>query len=556
MSLTQFARRSRPIAVAVAAGLALTVALGNPADAVKPDGSRATVMLETGDATGNPANAITSGWWGHEGGAGPAGTGTTFLSLDASDGNGTVNDASIAALLAAMGTDDLSKISYAIVPTTADGSNEAPTVSAGENAAEAFDWVMYQGFGNGLNGSTATNDSVATVSTLAQVTAWVQAGRPVQNYDNSLVLHDATAPGNPVSTAPQGSSILNTWPAGTQLSLVAYVTNGMDADLDNQVPLVAVGADGKAKTAWMPFTTVANPSSAIRTSAGYQVVGAYAPTITLSSSVAGSAGSLTATIKNKSNATATDATGNVEFAPVVNGVRGTATAVPVANGVATLSITGFTPGTTKTYDVRYVPDAPAQATYLTTDYTRKTLLNPVATTTALSVRGGSTDTITATVTPGAAGKVTFKDGSTVIGALSVSPSVRTVKVVRKLTAGKHIVSAIFTPSNPGAYKASSAAKAVWQPRITTALKPLRPARGTRPKLTVRVAATGAVVSGRVTLVFDPPKGLTKRITVTLRAGAVTVALPRVVRGLTRVTVMYLGNTQVLAANKAISFRVS
>lgn len=554
MSVTLLARgRTRRIAATLTASLALALAFGGPSQAiVKPAGSRAAVMLETGDVTGNPTHAITSGWWGHEGGAGNGtGSGSTFLSMDASDGNGTVNDTTTAALLAAMGTDDLSKIAFAIVPTSADGSAEAPTVTAGENAAEAFHWVMYQGFGGSLNGTTNTNDSVATVSTLAQVTAWVQAGRPVQSFDDNLVMHDATAPGSPVSTAPQGTSILDTWPAGTELSLVAFVTDGLDPDLDNQVPLVAVGPGNKAKTAWMPFTTVAKPGDPVRTSAGYQVAGAYAPTVSLSKSVAGTTATLTATVKNKAGAVATDATGTVEFAPVVNGTRGTATAVAAANGTATWSV-NLAPGATATYDARYVPDTPGQATYLTSDWARTTVVSQTATSTAVQVTGGGTNTITATVTPAAAGQVTFKDGATTLGAAPVSGG-RAV-LVTGLAAGTHALQAVFTPSD-SSYLGSTGATTVWKPSIAASVKPKLVKHGSRPVISVQVVAPGTAVSGSVVIVFDPPKGATKTITVTVVGGVAKVKLPKTVKGKTKLSLTYAGNGSVLGAAQPMVLKV-
>jgi len=558
MSLTTFARSRSRAALALVAGLVLAGAVSSPAGAVKPAGSLASVQLETGSsASGNPANAITSGWWGHEGGANNGtGSGSTYLSLDASNGAGTVDDASIAALLAAMGTDDLSKVAYAIVATSADGSAERPTITPGENAAEAFGWILYQGFGGALNGTSNANDSVTTVSTLAQVSAWVAAGRPVQNYDNNLVLHDATAPGNPVSIAPQGSSILKTWPAGTHLSLVAYVTNGTDPDLDNQVPIVAAGGDGKAKSAWLPLTTVAKPGDAVRTSAGYEVVGAYAPTVSAAATYTSSGASLTATVKDKVSATATNATGTIEFRLVTGGVQGAPTSVPTVNGVATLSLPGFTSGT-KTYDARYVPDGPASATYLTSADKRTTMTVPTATTTTLSVVGGSTsDTLTATVSPKTAGTVKFYDGTTLLKSMSVSTSTGKAIYKKLLSAKKHLLKATFTPTS-ASYKAStSATKTVYKPTISITKSPSTVRHGTYPKLTVKVVATGATVSGTITITYDPASGSTKTITATLSGGAKTVTLPKSVAGTTKITVKYNGHGSVLAATKTYSYKVS
>lgn len=557
MSVTLAPRRwtSRAAAAAVAALALSTLALQGPAEAFKPDGSRAEVMLETGDVTADPANAITSGWWGHEGSSGPSGTGSTYLSLNGANGAGVVNDASIAALLSAMGTTDLSNIFYAVVPASADGSNEAPSVAVGENAAEAFDWVTTSNFGTAWSGSSAANDSVVTVSTLSQLTAWVAAGRPVQGYDNSLVLHDVTAPDNPVSAAPQGTSILNTWPAGTDLSLVAYVADGMDPDLDNQIPIVARDGSGKAKTAWIPFTTVASPTSALRTSAGYQLAGPYAPTLSLADTFVGTDGTLTATVKTKAGVAATDATGAVEFAQVVGGVAGTPTSVPVeADGTAALPITGLAAGGLRTYDVRYVPDSGAAALYLTTAWKRYSVINELPTTTKLVIKGGTTDTFTATVTPTAtAGTVAFKDGSKSLGSASVSGGKATLK--KLLTAGKHTVTATFTPSDTS-FGVSSATKDVWAPKVVGSVSPKKVKVGNKPKLTITVTSPGTSPAGtaKVTVAAGgKPTTLTVKISA---KGKATVTLPKAKRGTTKVTISYQGNAKVLASVKSLTYKVT
>lgn len=558
MSVTRAPRRwmSRVAAGAVATLALTSLALAGPAEAYKPDGSRAEVLLEPVEATGVPAHGLTSGWWGHEGAATPTGTATTCLSLNAANEAGVVDDASLAALLTAMGATDLSSIFYAIVPTSADGSNEAPSVAVGQNAAEVFDWVINDaGFGTALAGTPNANDSVATVSTASQITAWVAAGRPVQGFDNNLVLHDVLAPGNPVSTTPRGTSILNTWPAGTQLSLVAYVGDGWDPDTENTVPIVARGGDGKAKVAWIPFTTVASPSSALRTSAGYQLAGPYAPTLGLADAFTGSDGTLTATIKTKAGAVATDATGTVEFAPVVGGVRQAATSVTVSNGVADLPISGLAPGAAKSYDVRYVPDSGAQALYLTTAWKRYSVINELPTTTALSIKGGTTTTFTAAVTPtSAAGTVTFTDGAKALGQATVSGGKATLK--KALSTGKHTVTATFAPSDT-TYGGSSASKTVWTPKLTGSVTPTKVKAGSKPKLTVTVTAKGASVAAKAKVTVAAPGSKPTTLTVTINAkGKGTVTLPKAKKGTTKVTISYPGTSTVLAASAKLSFKAS
>ncbi|MFL6059917.1 MAG: hypothetical protein ACJ72E_01705 [Marmoricola sp.] len=542
-------RRTRVMAAGLVAGLlAAPLALGSPANAVQPAGSRVAVLIENGKTTPNditfdPANANASGWWGHEGGANNGtGTNQTFLSMDGSGTAGTT-DQKVAALMAAMGTDDISKIGFVIVPTSADGSNEDPSVTAGQNVGEVFSngWILDDGgLGVGLSGTAQPNDSVAMVSTLTQIQNWVGAGKPLQGFDSSLQLHDVSAPGQPVSTNPKGTSILNTWAAGTDLSLVAYVTNGTDPDLQNVIPLVA-SSSGKAETAWLQFTTVAKPGDALRTSAGYQVVGAYAPTVAVTASYSGSTATLTATVKNKLGGTATDATGSIDFAQFVGGVDQTPTSVAITAGTgqAKLDIPGFTSGS-RTYHVSYSPDVAAQGTYLPSGQATITI---ASTTTSLSAVGGATDTMTATVSPKVAGKVVFKDNNVTIGTVNAVNGV--AKYAKKLAYGKHVLTAIFTPTNTS-YKPSTASATRYQGKIATVLTPKKGRHGVRPKVTVKITA-GVVATGKVTIVFDPPTGPTKKFVVTLKNGAATLLLPKTVKGKTKVTALY-GGGSVLAIN--------
>jgi hypothetical protein len=563
MSVKSLVRhRTRVLAVSLASALAVGGVLVSttPADAVQPAGSLAAVQIEWGDQTALPGAAKSSGWWGHEGGVGPAGAQSTVLSMDASNANGQLD---VAGLKAKLGTDDTDKIYYAIVPFSADGSNERPGVTAGQNAGQAFPAgtrFLDRVFGGTINGSAAANDFGVTVSTLPQLTDYVAAGMPLQDYDTSLHLHDIQAPGSPVSPTPQGTSIYSTWAAGTHLSLVAYVVAGLDPAVGNQIPVMAVGADAKAKSAWLSFTTVASPTSAVRTSAGYITEGAYAPTVSLSHTFTGSTATLTGTVKSSANATADDASGKLEFYPVVNGTRAAlpSASVVTVTGTASTQVTGFTSGSTKVYDVRYVPDAAATSTYQTSEFVRRTMIAPVtqaATSTKLTISGVATRTFTATVAPKVAGKVVFKNGTVTMGTVAVSTSTGTARLAKALTAGKHVITATFTPTS-AAYKTSTASKTIWQPGLTATLTPAKGKHGVAPTLKIKVAATGALVSGRVVITFDPPKGATKKFTVTLVKGLATKKLPKTVKGSTRITVAYGGNTQILTGTKVLTFKAS
>jgi hypothetical protein len=252
------------VAVMVTAGIAGVTAL---AIAATPQGSSAEVIFETGKKgpIGDPGYAVVNGWWGHEG---RAKSGTTYFSLNGADSQGVVTTSSIAALHRRLSDGgSFSKLRVAFVPASRDGSTERPRVHAGELAGEAFTWWTDMGVGSGIAGSRTANDSGTFVSTQQQWDKFWHAGRPVQAFDARLVLHDIS--NNAVSVTPEGTSILNTWPAGTRISVVLYVSDGYNNELE---PRVKVGPDGRALSAWLTLQTVARPGDRVRTSAGYRVL--------------------------------------------------------------------------------------------------------------------------------------------------------------------------------------------------------------------------------------------------------------------------------------------
>jgi hypothetical protein len=268
---------ARPGLRAAAFLAAFLVALGplaigmRAAQAEPPKGSLGEVMFETGNTTGVPASAIIDGWWGHEGGKNGNGTGTTFISMNAADDTGAVTDASIAALHKALGDEGtFDQLRVAFVPYSADGSQERPPVTKGENVADVYPWFADRGMGSPLTGSP--NDSVATVSTGAEYKKWWDAGQPLQGYTKDLGVVDiADDSSTRPAAAPQGKSILDRWPAGQKISMVLYLSDGTDKTRPG-LPTVAVGPDGRAMASWLTFRTVADPDDPSRSSAGYHVL--------------------------------------------------------------------------------------------------------------------------------------------------------------------------------------------------------------------------------------------------------------------------------------------
>src|SRR5690348_14288724 len=254
------------------AALALAATgLGLAAPAIATPSSPVQAFVETGSFTADPVNAISAGWWGHEG-AGR--TGTSVFSLDGKGSAPSPTSTTLAAQLALIGPDaTVNNLHVAFVLTSSDGSAEKPTVIAGETVGQAFQWFDASSVAHSLAGNPNSNDYVDALSTETSYNAWFNAGQPVYGFDDNLVAHDAALPGDPVSGAHAiGTSILNTWAAGAHISLVYYVSTANNA---NNEPIVTVGPDGHAETAWMPFTTVAMPSDHSRDPVGSTFAASY-----------------------------------------------------------------------------------------------------------------------------------------------------------------------------------------------------------------------------------------------------------------------------------------
>lgn len=432
-------------AAAVAVPLALVAFTAVPAQAFKPAGSPAELMFES-SVSGNLNNAIQHGWFGHEGNAAaPTGTNPTVLSADYTSGQ-----------LQAAFTNPDDNLRVVFVPQTSSGASEHPVATTGQTVDQVFGpnaRFADQGLFAGLNGTGNANDSVLTVSTGAEFDAWFGAGQPLQGYNNNLQLIDIGP--NTVSATPQGKSVLDAWPAGTQLSMVFYETNG---SYTNGKPQVLAGADGHAKTAWLNFTTVGSPSSALRTSAGYNVTsfGAIPQNThtTLSTSVpgpvaAGTAISLTATVAPNTGTNVP--AGSVEFfdgatslgtGTLVGGTfTKTGVVLPVGSGHSLTAV--YTPTNTATLAFNTSTSSPAIPF----------VVNGISTTTSAAATPGAdytapvSFTATVTPTPGVTGSVVWKEGgTTVAGPSTIDPTTGLATGTHTFTVGgDHVITAFFTP---------------------------------------------------------------------------------------------------------------
>lgn len=221
------------------------------------------VFTEAATFTGDPANALQEGWWGHEG---PGHDEGTAFSLDKST-------------FESSGMGDGTTLGIAFVPMSKDptklGSAERPTGVEGRTAGEVFKWFTTVAPVDVWRSEGAGANSVAKVLTKDEFAKWLASGRPQVYFDENLVAHDALATNGPIVANPPGKSVLNRWPAGTKVSLVVFQTTGQF--VSSVEPYVAADPDGNAITAWVSFETVASPDRSAETSAGYRLLPTAAP---------------------------------------------------------------------------------------------------------------------------------------------------------------------------------------------------------------------------------------------------------------------------------------
>lgn len=442
-----FTRRRRIVAgLAATAVPAALLALAPAADAANPTGSNYELFFET-NLTGDPANKIVGGGrWGHEGAS----------HLEATTVSGDLTDGG-AALAAAFGgnTDNFALV---FVPTSANGSAEEPTVTAGQTVADAYPYFTEIGFATAMQGaSNPSNDQVLLVSTAAEWADWTADGKPSQiASSNDLVLHDAVRPGAPVSAHPKGKSILNRWAAGQNMSAVIVKTTGAFV---NGIPVIDAST-GHAEAAWVPFTTAVDP--AIGTTSGIATSGAYnfavAPATTTTTSLAVTETSpqletatlhLTATVSPAAAGTVTfkDGSTTVGSAPVSGGSAAITASLPAGSHNLTAA---FAPADTAAYAA-----STSSAVPFTTTATPAVATTTVVSIPAGAIASGDSVPVTASVTPtSAVGAVQFKADGVNFG--SPVPLVSGVASTSwTAVGGGHNISAAFIPANPAAFTPST-----------------------------------------------------------------------------------------------------
>ncbi|GEK18454.1 S8 family serine peptidase [Cellulomonas persica] len=188
---------------------------------------------------------------------------------------------------------------------------------------------------------------------------------------------------------------------------------------------------------------------------------------------------------------------------------------------------------------------------------------PTKTTTKLAVSGGTSygqkATLTATVSPAAAGRVTFYDGTTSLGSAAVSSGKATKSVA--LGVGTHQLKAVFAPSSSAYVGSTSPVVKVTVTKSTTttsvSMSKWTVKKGSTVKATVTVKGATAAPSGKVTI----KKGTTVIGTGTLKVsgttGTATITLPtNLAVGKHSLTVSYAGSSGTAASSRTVTLTVT
>ena len=187
---------------------------------------------------------------------------------------------------------------------------------------------------------------------------------------------------------------------------------------------------------------------------------------------------------------------------------------------------------------------------------------PTKTTTKLAVTGGTSygqkATLTATVSPAAAGRVTFYDGAKSLGSSAVSGGAATKSVA--LGVGTHQLKAVFVPSSSAFVGSTSAVvtRTVKKSSTTTSvsMSTWTPKAGTSAKATVTVKGATSAPSGKVTITRNGKVIASGTLKVSGTTGKATLTLPSTLaRGKHSLTVRYAGTATTAASSKTVTLTV-
>ena len=181
---------------------------------------------------------------------------------------------------------------------------------------------------------------------------------------------------------------------------------------------------------------------------------------------------------------------------------------------------------------------------------------PTTTTTSLSASpassaaSGATITLTATVSPAAAGTMTFFDSATQIGSSPVSGSTGSISL-SNLSTGSHSLTATFTPSNSAAYASSTSSITSYTitgsgAAATTTTLAVSPVSTATQGATVTLTATVSSSSAPGSVVFKD--GASTIATVAMTAGSASTTTSSLSVGSHTLTAEFTSSNQGSYAN--------
>ncbi len=231
--------------------------------------------------------------------------------------------------------------------------------------------------------------------------------------------------------------------------------------------------------------------------------------------------------------------------------------VAVAGGSASLT-TALAAGS-HVLEAQFVPSSDA---WLGSSGNATVTVASQATSTRVAVSGrlvvGQKQTLTATVAPAAAaGTVTFRDGSKVLGKATVRNGSATLTVA--LSAGTHALQAQFVPSGQrwlGSTGAASVKVAKSASRTTARLSKSVVSYGSVAKVAVTVVGTDSPATGKVRISSGGKVLKTATLTTSGKTGRVTVRLPSSLAvGSRTLKVEYLGTAKVAVSSTSVRLSV-
>ena len=415
------------------------------------------------------------------------------------------------------------------------------------------------------DGSTILGTSNITGTTASFTTAALTGGShsitAVYGGDSNYLGSTSTALTQTINTAASSTSLtssVNPSIYGNIVSFTAAVTPGATGSVTFK--------DGSTTLAFSTISgTTATFSTAALTGGSHNITAVYGGDSNFSSSTSAA---LTQTVNLA--ASATSLTSSLDPSTFGNSVTFTATVtagatgtVTFKDGAATLG-TGTIAGTSATFTTTVLTGGSHNITAVyagdtnysssTSSVLTQTVSKAVSTTQLSSSLNpavyGTSITFTATLTNGATGTVTFKDGSTVLGTGTITGSIATFTTAT-LTGGSHSISAAYDGDMNFSSSSSSALTqtvntAVTTTSLTSSLNPSTYGDGVTFTARVTPGATGSVSF------YD---GSTMIGTTAITGTTATFEIWSLLGGLHSITAVYLGDTNYSGSTSAVLSQV-